>query len=358
MSKPILLAYFAGWKEWEHLPLERDAKRLTHLCFAFANIVGDGQLALFKGDDGQRVDPTPHFARLHRMREINPELKLLISIGGWAADGFSDAALDAGSRERFAKAAIAFMQEYRLDGIDLDWEYPSNDMAGIKARPEDKRNFTLMLAELRQRLDALSDAEGRQGSARYLLTIAAGAGQYYLDGVEMPEVARLCDFVNLMTYDFYNGWATRAGHHTNLYNTPIDPEGDSCAKSVKLFVDNGLPRDKLVLGCAFYGRSLKGVGAAGLGAPGTPKSNGGYSYSEIAALLRAGDGRAVRHWDDDAKAPWLLVDGDQFVSYEDVQSIGLKADFVKAEGLAGAFFWEYTEDADDQLLATLWEKLG
>ncbi|UXY16829.1 glycoside hydrolase family 18 protein [Chitiniphilus purpureus] len=352
-SKPILLAYFAGWKDWSALPLERDAKRLTHVCFAFANIRGDGELALFAPDDAdQQARAEAHFATLRRLREINPELKLLISIGGWAADGFSDAALDAGSRARFAVAAIEFMQRHGLDGIDLDWEYPCHDMAGIKARPEDKRNFTLMLAELRQRLDALSDEQGRQGEARYLLTIAAGAGQYYLDGVEMPEVAQLCDFVNLMTYDFYNGWATRAGHHTNLYNTPIDPEGDSCAKSVALFVQNGLPRDKLVLGCAFYGRSLKGIGNAGLGAPGIPKSNGSYSYTQITALLA--EGRAERHWDDAAAAPWLLVDGDEFVSYEDAESLRRKAAFVKEQGLAGTFFWEYVEDETDTLLATLW----
>ncbi|HSC80876.1 MAG TPA: glycoside hydrolase family 18 protein [Chitinolyticbacter sp.] len=352
-SNPILLAYFAGWKDWSGLPLERDATRLTHVCFAFANIRGDGELALFsEGDADKQVMAQTHFATLHRLREINPRLKLLISIGGWAADGFSDAALDAGTRERFSKAAIAFMQEQRLDGIDLDWEYPSNDMASIKARPEDKRNFTLMLADLRERLDALSEAESREGDNRYLLTIAAGAGQYYLDGVEMAEVARLCDFVNLMTYDFYNGWATRGGHHTNLYNTPVDPEGDSCDKSVALFVANGLPREKLVLGCAFYGRSLKGVGSAGLGAPGTPKSNGGYSYTEINQLIA--NGRAVRHWDALAKAPWLLVDGDEFVTYEDAESLRHKASYAKEQGLAGTFFWEYTEDGTDTLLNTLW----
>ncbi|MBB5193658.1 chitinase [Silvimonas terrae] len=351
----ILLAYFAGWRDWNNLPLIRDAERLTHICYAFANI-HEGKVVLLTSQDRTEGQARSEegIARLHELRSVNPQLKLLISIGGWAADGFSDAALTAESREEFAQSAIDFMTQRSLDGIDLDWEYPSNDMASIKARPEDKHNFTLMLAALRQKLDALSDEQGRTGKARYLLTIAAGAGQYYLDGVEMAEVARLCDFVNLMTYDYYNGWATRAGHHTNLYNTPGDPEGDSCQKSVDLFIANGLPAEKLVLGCAFYGRGLDGVGEAGLGAPGTPKSNTSIDYDDIVGkLIPEG---ATRYWDDAAKAPWLLS-GEMFVSYEDAESLGYKLAFIQERKLAGAFFWEYSQDHTDTLLSTLWKGL-
>ncbi|MBM3116597.1 glycoside hydrolase family 18 protein [Jeongeupia naejangsanensis] len=357
MTAPtILLAYIAGWQDFSSMPLERDAERLTHICYAFANI-RDGEVVLFSNSEeaGGQPRAESRITDLVALRARHPHLKLLISIGGWSADGFSDAALTAESRTAFAASAIAFMQRYGFDGIDLDWEYPTNDMADIKARPEDKPNFTLMLADLRRQLDSLSGTEGRKAGDRYLLTIAAGAGQYYLDGVEMAAVAEQCDFVNLMTYDFYNGWATRAGHHTNLYNTPGDPDGDSCAKAVGLFTAAGLPRDKLVLGCAFYGRSLKGVGAAGLGAPGTPKSNGFDSFTLITELLASG--RAVRHWDADAQAPWLLVDGDTFVSYDDAESILAKTDFIRREGLAGGFFWEYTEDRTDTLLTTLWQGL-
>ncbi|GAB7129330.1 glycoside hydrolase family 18 protein [Silvimonas sp. JCM 19000] len=351
----ILLAYIAGWNDWSGLPLARDAQRLTHICYAFANI-RDGKVVLFTRpeDTGDQPRREEDFASLRALKQHNPQLKLLISIGGWSADGFSDAALSATSRDIFADSAIAFMQQRGFDGIDLDWEYPSNDMASIVARPEDKQNFTLLLACLRDKLDALSDAQGRRGSERYLLTIAAGAGQYYLDGVEMAEVARLCDFVNLMTYDYYNGWARRAGHHTNLFNTPVDPEGDSCQRSVELFVAAGLPAYKLVLGAAFYGRGLAGVGAAGLGAPGTPQSNTSHDYDEIVGKLIPGG--AQTHWDEAAKAPWLL-DGDRFISYENAESLQHKIDYIKEQGLAGAFFWEYTQDHTDTLLRTLWEGL-
>jgi chitinase len=346
--KHILLGYIAGWSDWSGLPLERDAARLTHICYAFANIK-DGEVVLFTERTSDQSQPraVEGIAHLRGLRSRHPHLKLLISIGGWEAEGFSDAALTENSRAQFAASAIRFMHLHGFDGIDLDWEYPSNDMAGIKARPEDKQNFTRLLAELRRQLNAESKAHGET----YLLTIAAGAGQYYLDGVEMPAVAELCDFVNLMTYDFYNGWATRAGHHSNLFNTPIDPEGDSCAKSVALFTAHGLPANKLVLGCAFYGRSLI---APALGEAGVAKSNGSASYSKIVhELILAG---AVRHWDETAKAPWLMA-GERFVSYEDEVSIAHKMAFVKQQGLAGAFFWEYSEDRDGVLMDALWEGL-
>lgn len=346
--KHILLGYIAGWSDWTGLPLERDAARLTHICYAFANIK-EGEVVLFTEQSKDQSQPraVEGIAHLRGLRSRHPHLKLLISIGGWEAEGFSDAALTASSREQFAASAIRFMHLHGFDGIDLDWEYPANDMAGIKARPEDKHNFTLLLAELRRQLNTESKAH----SDSYLLTIAAGAGQYYLDGVEMPAVAELCDFVNLMTYDFYNGWATRAGHHSNLFNSPIDPEGDSCAKSVALFTAHGLPANKLVLGCAFYGRSLI---APALGEAGVARSNGSASYSKIVhELIPAG---AVRLWDDEAKAPWLMT-GERFVSYEDEASIAHKMAFVKQHGLAGAFFWEYSEDRDGVLMDALWEGL-
>jgi chitinase len=228
-------------------------------------------------------------------------------------------------------------------------------MASIKARPEDKQNFTAMLTSLRQHLDAQSEREQRVPPDRYLLTIAAGAGQYYLDGVELPQVAAQCDFINLMTYDFYNGWATRAGHHANLYHATHDPDADSADQAVRLYLANGVSADKIVLGCPFYGRSLRGVGAAGLGAAGTPKSNGSYSYQQISTELIP-SGRYIRHWDQAAQVPWLF-DGDEFISYEDPKSITLKGQYVKQYALAGAMFWEYTEDPSNALLNALWESL-
>ncbi|WP_027469308.1 glycoside hydrolase family 18 protein [Deefgea rivuli] len=351
----ILLAYLATWQPFDLTALP--AEKLTHLCYAFAKVV-DGQVVVQKSGDPTLSDEAycqQLCAQLQQLKLRNPQLKILISVGGWSADGFSDAALTPESRELFSQSVLQFIQRYQFDGVDLDWEYPSNDMASIKARPEDKQNFTLMLASIRQHLDAQSEREQRASQDLYLLTIAAGAGQYYLDGVELPQVAAQCDFINLMTYDFYNGWATNAGHHANLYTAAHDPDADSADRAVRLYLANGVSADKIVLGCPFYGRSLRGVAAPGLGAAGTPKSNGTYSYQQIATELLP-SGRYIRHWDAAAQVPWLYS-GDEFISYEDAESIALKGQYVQQHGLAGAMFWEYTEDQSNTLLNALWENI-
>nr|WP_314901772.1 glycoside hydrolase family 18 protein [uncultured Deefgea sp.] len=344
----IVLAYLATWQPFDvdRIPVEK----LTHLCYAFAKVVDGDVIPQDSSDPSMgKEEYCLHLSeQLRLLKQRNPSVKILISIGGWSADGFSDAALTADSREKFARSTLEFIQKYQFDGVDLDWEYPSNDMAGIKARIEDKENFTLLLTALRQQLTAAATAAKR---TTYLLTIAAGAGQYYLDGVEIKAVAEQCDFINLMTYDFYNGWATRAGHHANLYRASHDPEGDSADHAVQLYLANGVRADQLVLGCPFYGRSLRGVGAAGLGAAGAPKSNGTYNYQKIANELLP-SGRYTRHWDAEAQVPWLF-DGDEFISYEDPESIALKGLYAKQQSLAGVMFWEYTEDPSNTLLDAL-----
>ncbi|QLG86868.1 glycoside hydrolase family 18 protein [Chitinibacter bivalviorum] len=353
----ILLAYLATWNPFDLDKLP--AEKLTHLCYAFAKVVNHQVGLQFAFEDARdEVELArfeQYFVDLQALKLRNPDLKIMISIGGWTADGFSDAALSAASRAEFADSAVKFMLDRQLDGIDMDWEYPSNDMAGIKARPEDKHNFSLMLEALRDRLDAASDREGRVGKHRYQLSIAAGAGQYYLDGVEIGRVAAACDFINMMTYDFYNGWAKRAGHHSNLFNSAVDPDGDSADKGIQLFINNGVPREKLVIGCPFYGRSLKGVGAKGLGESGLAGSNGAYGFRTIDTELLP-SGRYTRHWDAAAQAPWLQ-NGDEFVSYEDRESIALKGRYAVEQQLAGAMFWEYTDDHNNALLDALYLSL-
>ncbi|WP_028456078.1 glycoside hydrolase family 18 protein [Chitinilyticum litopenaei] len=355
MRKPVLLAYVAGYRTLDVAAIP--AEMLTHLCYAFAQVV-DGEVVFAPQPAGEVDAREAHCRALPALKSRNPALKTLISVGGWTADGFSDAALTAESRARFADSAVSFMLERGFDGIDMDWEYPSNDMAGIKARPEDQQNFTLMLAALRERLDAQSDAEGRTGAERYLLTAAVGIGQYYLDGVEIAAVAKQLDLVNMMSYDLYNGWATQAGHHTALYGSRRDPEGWSAADGIELFVKNGVPASKMVLGCAFYGRGLHGVDPAfgGHGNPGTPKSNTAHPYTSIAKELIP-SGRYTRYWDEDAKAPWLF-DGEHFISYDDPESLRWKCRYAAARDLAGVFFWELGEDATGELLATLAEQLA
>jgi chitinase len=378
--KPVIAAYVPGWKAWSAADIE--GRKLTHILYAFANI-RDGDVVLWSEARTPVVaqqegrDPKEVAAELNglaengltALRELKfaySGLRTLVSIGGWAADGFSDAADSVAGRERFADSAIAFMQRYGFDGIDLDWEYPCNDMASIKARPDDKRNFTLLLQVLRDKLDALSRAEGRGPHNSYALTIAAGVGQYYVDGIELHRVAPLLDLIFLMTYDLFNGWAKSSGHHASLYpwcdktidtGWNHDAQRDSVEQAVALFTANGAPPEKLVIGVPFYGRGLEGVPNTnhGLGQPGRPDTNFTLSYTDIARLLAENRGYR-RYWDDRAQVPYLY-DGDRFISYEDAESIAKKAKYVKANRLAGIMFWEYTQDESGTLLNAIHRQL-
>jgi chitinase len=366
-SRPIVLAYVACWAGLDAAQIL--GEQLTHVNYAFA-CIHDGRVVNFMAANFDRLaagDPALAALGYHAacakedtglglirsLKTAHPHLKALISIGGWAAEGFSDAALTNESRERFADSAIAFMLQHGFDGLDLDWEYPCSAMAGIKARPEDRDNFTALLRLLRQKIDAQSTTDGRTGAARYLLSIATGAAPAHLEGVDIPAIAPDLDFIGLMTYDLYNGWSTRAGHHANLFCSRSDPNGDSADKAVRLFVQAGAPASKLLLGAAFYGRGMSGVAAEehGLMQPSTPGSNFTRTYDEILIALRDSP-NWTRYWDEQAQAPFLY-DGASFLSYEDEESLRSKAQYVREQGLGGAMFWEYSNNRSGELVRAL-----
>ena len=278
--------------------------------------------------------------RLHRRAELRPSP----DVGGRE------------SRQRFADSALTFMQAHGFDGLDLDWEYPGSSFAGIVSRPEDRDNFTVLLRLLRERLDAASAAEGRSGDARYLLSIATGASAEHVAGVDIAQVAPVLDFIGLMTYDLYNGFSTRTGHHANLFNSPADPGGESGDKTVRLFLEAGAPASKLLLGAAFYGRGMNAAspGASGLNQASQPGSNFTRSYDEIVLLSPGG---WTRHWDEAAQAPYLS-NPSSFLSYEDPDSLRRKAGYVLQQGLGGIMFWEYSNNRSGELLGALHDGLG
>jgi chitinase len=336
-----IVGYVAGWAT----PAVIHPRKLTHLNFAFARITPGGLVAL--ADGGLEAS----LLRIVALRKISPRLKVMISIGGWEADGFSDAALTDASRAAFADSAVEFVRKYSLDGVDIDWEYPGQGVAGIKYRAEDRQNFTLLLRALRERLDAASSVQGRAGGDRYTLSIAS-ADREYFDHTEMDKLQVYLDWINVMSYDFFNSLTPTTGHHAGLYRaalaSPTDRDADA---SVEQHLAAGIPAEKLVLGVAFYGRGFAGVRPVenGLNQP-YARFEAAHDYSELADKLIGRHG-FVRHWDDRAKAPFLWNSSSRtFISYDDPQSIGIKAQYVKAHHLGGMMFWELSEDRDDELL--------
>jgi len=339
-----MIAYATGRTDARRI----GAHKLTHINYAFAHVSPEGEAFL--------PDPeAPAFlARLQALKSRNPRLKILVSVGGWGADHFSDAALTPESRQRFATSAAQLLDRHALDGIDLDWEYPGQPGPGIKHRPEDKQNFTLWLQAIREHLDALSDRHGRSGEDRYLVTIASASGEYFRH-TEMDRLHVHLDWINIMTYDLFGPWSTVTGHHTGLFA----PEGASadwpCADAaVRQHLEAGIPPEKLVLGAAFYGRSWAGVlpEGSGIGQP-YERYAGEHPWSTIAReFLDAGGFR--RQWDAAAQAASLWnPETRTLISCDDPESLRAKADYVRSRGLGGIMWWEHSHDPDETLVDAL-----
>ncbi|KAA3629021.1 MAG: hypothetical protein DWQ02_18750 [Bacteroidetes bacterium] len=344
-----VVAYVTGWQNnWGEF--QEKALQITHINYAFANIK-DGKVV-----DGGEKD-TPDLIKLNDLKKVNPNLKILISVGGWSwSGGFSDAVLTDSSRQVFANSAIDYMLRHKIDGIDLDWEYPGLPGAGNTHRPEDKENFTAILKLLREKLDALT-ASGHQP---YLLTVATAASQWYLDHVNMAEAHKYLDFVNIMTYDYYTGGSPLTGHHSNLHlsKNENDPRIISSSKSVNLHIKSGIPVEKLVLGVPFYGRywtstnagDTKGLYQLSKG------EKGSYHYKFIEENMIDKDGFEMV-WDSVSMAPYLWRESDrQFVTFENPASLKLKTEFVKDKGMGGVMFWQFNQD-NGKLLNTIYSTL-
>ena len=345
------------------------AKELTHIFYAFANIdttgrviLGDRCLDIGACDTARAANPGGNFAELRRLKERNPHLRLLVSVGGWTRSGrFSDAALTDSSRRLFTASAIdVYIRQHPglFDGIDIDWEYPvGGGLKGNIERPEDKENFTLLLAELRKQLDA----QGAADRKRYELAIAMSAGPRAIRDLELDRIVPLLDFINVMTYDYHAGSA-RTGFNSPLYAAAGDPTPEfNIDATMRRLLDAGVPANKLVLGIPFYGRAYGAVPSTGNGmfqpAGGAPKDwRGGDGDWRVLSQTRLKDPRYVKHWEASARVPWLYDSpSGTWISYDDPQSIREKVRYMRERSLGGVMIWELGGD-DGSLMRAISER--
>lgn len=343
-NPPAVVAYVFP-QETLLQPGQVNARGLTRINYAFANIK-DGRLVA-----GFPQDPA-NLAYLNSLRKENPSLTILISVGGWLWSGdFSAMSATAGNRAKFIESALAFLRQYGLDGIDIDWEYPGMPGSGHAFKSEDKQNFTALTAELRAALDQ----ETRKTGQKLYLTIAAGASDEFLQHTEMGKVQHFVDTVNLMAYDYYEpGSSATTGNHAPLYKDPADPVGISADESVRAYEAAGVPAEKIVLGVPWYGHAWGNVANVkhGLFQKGKPVPDLPSSFGDIQKSM-LGHG-FTRYWDASASVPYLYSPTRQiFVSYEDEQSIALKSRYVLDHHLAGVMFWDYASDPTGKLLSAI-----
>lgn len=344
-SPEQIVAYLLPQRGMPVDPATIAANKITRLNYAF-----------FRIRDGLAVEGSPQDAAnliaLHRLKQRNPHLQILVSVGGGGrgSAGYSDLAISPEGRRRFAASAVAIVRKYDLDGVDVDWEYPGYTNAGNRVRPEDKTNYTLLLKELRLQLDAAGKSLGR-----HLVTSSAtGATQIWLDHTDMREASKWLDGVNLMCYDWYNEVEPNTGHDSPLFTNPADPKGISIAASVQKNLAAGVPPEKLIIGVPFYGREWTGVGPTnhGLWQPITPSAPAPIPtpiYAQIAPLVNAQG--YTRFWDNTSQAPFLYNASTRtFITYNDAQAELARAKFVREHHLGGMMFWEYTGDPQNVLL--------
>lgn len=298
MQSSRIVAYVTSWSG-----VMPDPFAVTDINYAFGH-VNDSF-------DGVRIDNPDRLRRIAQLKRANPNLEVLLSIGGWGSGNFSEMAADPKLRKKFAKDCRRIVKEYDLDGIDIDWEYPTSSAAGISSSPEDKANFTLLMKDLRKALPK-----------KTLLTMASISSASFVD---FPAIMKYLDFVNIMAYDM----ASPPKHHSPLHSS--ETLGKHSAESaVDAHLKAGVPASKLILGLPFYGRG-----------------NGPYSNFTDYKRLKIAEGCEER-WDSIACAPYIAdSDGKLVLGYDNPQSIALKCDFIKEKGLLGAMYWDYAGDNED-----------
>ncbi len=319
-----IIAYYTGSgeaiKQW---PVDK----LTHIIFSFLKIQNDTLTFQNKKQEKSLVE-------LVALKKQYPQLKIMLSIGGWSGCAFcSDMFASAERRQLFAKTSAQLFRQYGIDGIDLDWEYPAIEgFPGHKFVPDDKNNFTEMVKLLRKEMgDDL------------LLTFAAGGFVKYLEeSIDWDAVIPYVDFVNLMTYDLVGGYATTTGHHTPLHD--YRPGQESTSKCVNWLLKNKVPASKLIIGAAMYARVWENVKAVNNGLYQTGKFKRGVGFNEFKNYFNDTSGYRY-YWDKKARAPYQYNKTLQlFATFDDERSIKEKTKFVRHKKLGGIMFWELLQD--------------
>ena len=318
---PIVSTYFT--KNTPSAPTLADVRCFTHINVGPVRFVNKTT-----GDGGLEIPgngPT-YMQQIAAFKQDYPELKLLLFIGGWGAngDGFSEMAKDPDKRALFCSECLRICNEYNFDGVDIDWEYPTYAAKDGDhyngADSHDTENFTILMQELRRTL----------GPYRLISYAASDSGQY----IDNDDVLEWVDYINVMTYSMGNP----PYHNSPLYRSSLT-RSRSGEESIEIFHTQGVPYNRMNYGLAFYGH-----------ADGTiyPSS---MPYNKIVeALTGEVDGKSVagyniRHWDATGKNVYLGdSNGTMYASYEDTESLSYRVAFVKAKGMLGAFSWEYRED--------------
>ena len=303
-SEPVVVAYVTSWTK-----VVPDPTVMTHINYAFGHV--NDQF------NGVRIDNEQRLRDIVSLKRKQPKLRVMLSIGGWGSGRFSEMAASEENRKAFCADCRRVCKELGLDGIDIDWEYPTQNSAGISSSPQDTENFTLLMRDLRQAL----------GNKLWLTLASVGSAQY----IDFRSCIDYLDMVNVMAYDMGNA----PKHHAALYRSQR-AGWSTASEAVEAHRKAGVPDEKIVLGMPFYGRG------------------------ETGKYMKYAD-RAVQttkeRWDNEAKASYLADEkGELVFGFDSPRSIAAKCAYIRREGLRGAMYWEYADDNEQgDLQRAVWQ---
>nr|XP_022901760.1 acidic mammalian chitinase-like [Onthophagus taurus] len=341
-----LVCYYANWAAYRNGDGKFEIKNIdpnlcTHLIYAFVGLNDDSTIKIL--DSWQGVD-LAGFKNFNNLRNKNSKLKTLIAIGG-ASEGsakYSAMVSSASNRKKFIQSAVKFIQKYKFNGFDLDWEYPAQN----GGKPSDKANFVFLLKEMRKEFD----------NHGYLLSAAVAASSSSVDlSYNVPALSKYLDFINVMAYDLHGSWESVTGQNAPLYPSSSDvtdfQKSLTVDASISGWIQKGASPSKLIMGIGTYGRTFTlqnsantkvGAPTTGAGTAGKYTGEAGFlGYNEICENEKAG---WTVVWDNKQKVPYAYK-GNQWVGYDNPRSVALKVAYAKKRGLGGIMVW--TLDTDD-----------
>jgi len=322
-DKPFeVIAYYTG----DHENINNyKVEDLTQIIYSFLHLDGN-KLKVDNAADSVTIMALTDLKKEHK------NLKVLLSLGGWGGcKNCSPVFASAEGRTEFSNSLKSLLEYFNADGIDMDWEYPG--IEGFPEHPwmpEDRENFTALIQEMRTTI-----------GENYDISFAAGGFKTFFDNsIEWKKVMPLIQRVNVMTYDLTSGYSTTTGHHTPLYSN--SNQSKSADFAINYLDSIGVPKEKLILGAAFYSRVWENVPPIdnGLYQPG--KFKRGVNFKEFDSLLNTG---FVNHWDSVAQAPYKYHPEEKlFATFDDERSVALKTAYALEKELGGIMFWRLGSD--------------
>ncbi|XP_046581952.1 chitinase-3-like protein 1 [Haliotis rubra] len=347
------VCYFTNWSKYRLGQAKFTADHIdpflcTHLIFAFGDFDDNGNLRKLDS-----YHDSKDFETFKSLKQQNTELRTLLAIGGWnfGSIKFSKMAGSPMMRKTFVSSTVSYLRSNGFDGLDIDWEYP----AERGGEPADRRNLVTLCKELK---DAFITESQQAGREPLLLTAAVPASRYKGEvGYDVPALNNYLDFFSIMTYDFHGGWENKVGQNSPLSASPIEDGDDkylNIREAIQWWHRAGVPKHKLVVGLASYGRSFQltsssyGLGApAAKGIPGPYTREGGFwAYYEICMEIDNdynGAHRGTVYYDTDQEVPFYVKDN-FWVGYDNERSIKAKTKWMKESNLGGFMVWSLALD--------------